>query len=417
MLAFAVLALAAPTALVAPADAEGAIAFSTPVRVGPNIGEPGLRVGPDGTIWVHYPSGLYKSTDGGATWRSNRPSAALVFGGDADLAIMRDGTLAYSDLSGVAISTWKSTDASGKPPFVGNPIASNMPLVDRQWVESGPDPITGLDVAYLAYNQLAIGLRVMKSNTGGLLYEHVGTIPLFGFNCFRGNLDVSESDGAVYIADCTSVGPRVWFSYNGGVTWTARDVDYRTTGFRTFIFPAVQTDLAGHVYVAWVERNAAGTTTDVIVAGSHDRGLTWPVKVALTSPTSAGVMPWIAAGSDGRIGVSWYAADRQGNAGSMPDATLWRVKYAAITDFFGPARAIHEAFVSPDVVQQGFICGSGTGCNGGRNLLDFFQVAVDAQGRANVVYTDGCDGCTSPSTSRSARVTFARQTAGPLLYG
>ena len=38
---------------------------------------------------------------------------------------------------------------------------------------------------------------------------------------------------------------------------------------------------------------------------------------------------------------------------------------------------------------QGSICTSGTGCTAGtRDLLDFFQVDVDAQGLANIAYTD-----------------------------
>lgn len=40
-------------------------------------------------------------------------------------------------------------------------------------------------------------------------------------------------------------------------------------------------------------------------------------------------------------------------------------------------------------MHQGSICTSGTGCTAGtRDLLDFFQVDVDAQGLANIAYTD-----------------------------
>lgn len=40
-------------------------------------------------------------------------------------------------------------------------------------------------------------------------------------------------------------------------------------------------------------------------------------------------------------------------------------------------------------MHQGSICTPGTGCTAGtRDLLDFFQVDVDAQGLANIAYTD-----------------------------
>src|SRR4051794_38053635 len=79
----------------------GAATFSSPVVVtGDDTGEPGIDVGPDGTIYVNAPSGLlsnlpgspsfvYRSSDGGGSWvktpadmRGNFPG-----GGDSDIAI------------------------------------------------------------------------------------------------------------------------------------------------------------------------------------------------------------------------------------------------------------------------------------------------------------------------------------------
>lgn len=416
-LALALLAALPSFAALDALAADAVIAFSPPVRVGPNIGEPGLRIGPDDTIWVHYPGGMRKSRDGGASWSQSGMSPVVIFGGDADLTILRDGNLVYADLSGVAISTIRSSSPNGAFPWIENPVASNLVQVDRQWVDSGPDPNTGTEVVYLAYNQIPTGMHVWRSDTGGVLFEARGTLPaLMGFNCFRGNIDVSQSDGFVYAADCASTGPRVWRSFNGGLTWTVTNVDYRQGGgFSPFLFQVVDTDAAGNVYVVWTEREGSPTQSNTYVSGSNDLGLTWTPKLKLTTPASAGGMAWVAAGSDGRVGVAWQGASMQGNVGSMPDSAQWFIHYAVITDFFGPNREVTATRVSDDEIQRGFICGSGTGCNGGRNLLDFFQVQVDAAGRANVVYADGCDGCTSPATSRRALVTFARQSSGPLL--
>jgi hypothetical protein len=87
-----------------PAGASGGLSFSAPVAVGANVGEPGLRVSPSGQVFVHYPGGLYYSTNGGASFRPAFMTGARIFGGDADMALLSDGTPIYADLSGFTIS-------------------------------------------------------------------------------------------------------------------------------------------------------------------------------------------------------------------------------------------------------------------------------------------------------------------------
>lgn len=410
-----ILVLAVPVVAVA----DPGLAFGSPVKVGARIGEPGLRIAEDGTIWVHFPSGFYKSTNGGASFQRAGFSTAVIFGGDADMAILQDGSLLYADLGLPGISVARSTSNDGTGPWLQNMIASDRALTDRQWIEAGKDPLTGGEVVYLAYNAVAgvpfdSGLHIVSSRSGGLVFEGAVTLPAsMGWNCFRGNVAISPVDGRAYVADCNGFGPSVWVSSDGGFRWQNWPVDLRSTGYSAFLFPIVTTDAAGNVYVAWNE--LAGGETNVFLAGSSDGGRSWS-KIKLTDATGAGTMAWPVGGSDGRVGIAWYQADVQGHAGSLPSHALWRVKYAIVEDFFG-ARTVTSALVSSDVIQQGFICGSGTGCSGGRNLLDFFEVRPDNDGMANVVYTDGCDPCNSPSTSRASNVTFAKQMTGPSLFG
>src|SRR5438270_9041914 len=87
--------------------------FLAPVAIpGATVGEPGINVAPDNAIYVNGPAGLlsnlpgsaspvFKSTDGGTTWkttptslRANRPG-----GGDSNIAIDPvTGTLYMTDL-------------------------------------------------------------------------------------------------------------------------------------------------------------------------------------------------------------------------------------------------------------------------------------------------------------------------------
>src|SRR3954454_14808637 len=99
-----------------------AATFGAPVVVsGDNASEPGIDVAPDGTLYVNAPVGVlsnipgspsnvYRSDDGGSSWTKLPASlkANLPGGGDSDIAISPDGSLAETDLwlgsSTVAVS-------------------------------------------------------------------------------------------------------------------------------------------------------------------------------------------------------------------------------------------------------------------------------------------------------------------------
>lgn len=66
----------------------------------------------------------------------------------------------------------------------------------------------------------------------------------------------------------------------------------------------------------------------------------------------------------------------------------------------------------------GSICTSETGCaTGTRDLLDFFQVDVDATGLANIAYTDNLNTPPDGSDPHQERIAFVQQKGGKGLYG
>src|SRR4051812_37594061 len=106
---------AALAAAAGPAVGATAPASSKGLTFGPNTfaytddyGEPGLDIGPDGTVYATTPGDggavLARSSDKGATWTklptatSNATQAALK-GGDSDVAVARDGTVFAADLN------------------------------------------------------------------------------------------------------------------------------------------------------------------------------------------------------------------------------------------------------------------------------------------------------------------------------
>ncbi|MCA1813407.1 MAG: hypothetical protein LC624_05595, partial [Halobacteriales archaeon] len=66
------------------------------------------------------------------------------------------------------------------------------------------------------------------------------------------------------------------------------------------------------------------------------------------------------------------------------------------------------SLVQPFPVQYGNLCTTGSACPGGRNLLDFINVAIDKDGKAHVAYINGSHG----GSAGNSFVMYAEQTRG-----
>lgn len=83
-----------------------------------------------------------------------------------------------------------------------------------------------------------------------------------------------------------------------------------TQGRPDNIFPSLAQDKAGNLYAAWTE---AGTY-NTYYAYSTDSGTTWSPKVQVNrDDVFTTVLPWIDAGDDGRVAISFYGSVVDGN--------------------------------------------------------------------------------------------------------
>ena len=210
-------------------------------------------------------------------------------------------------------------------------------------------------------------------------------------------------------------------SVDGGVTWTDTkvfSVDPNTKRELNMLFPVITADSAGNLYAAWAD------TYKVQYAVSTDHGAHWskPFQVnrdnrGTTSagadnpdPGKADVFPWLAAGGNGLLDVVWYHGEGGAAASNRiyrdpGDAkTKWTVAFAQLSDAThlrnGRARptVLNYTNAITPVIHIGDICQNGTLCDLGvdnpvaprkdRSLLDFFQVAIDKQGRAHLAIGD-----------------------------
>ena len=241
--------------VVGPASAHAS--FGSPVVVtSANLGEPGIDVAPDGTLYVNAPTGLlsnlpgspsdvFRSDDGGSTWTLLPAGLKANFpgGGDSDISLdPQTGAIAETDLWLGSATVSKSTDKGQT--WTANPL-QGVVVQDRQWVAQA-----GGGVVYHLTHQIPLGLVVSKSIDGGVTYpiSTVGATPVDQTGCVcppgtliaqggGGMLGLNDKVGFVYAT--SSGGVNFARSTNGGLTFTQETVGPASSGDTTQAFPVV----------------------------------------------------------------------------------------------------------------------------------------------------------------------------------
>ena len=252
---------------------------------------------------------------------------------------------------------------------------------------------------------------------------------IFGISDNAGIAAQSNLPGATYNGmDAIYVGR----SIDGGVTWKDSkifSVNPSTKRELNMLFPVITSDAAGNLYAAWSD------TFKIEYAVSTDHGAHWSKpyqvnrdnrgvgKAGVDAPEAgkADVFPWIAAGGNGLLDVVWYHGEGGATKSNLiyrdpGDAkTKWTVAFAqlghaqrAVRGGAAPNVLTYTNAITP-VIHIGDICQNGTLCDLGvdnpvvprkdRSLLDFFQVAVDKEGRAHLAIADNA---AAPGQSISA---------------
>ena len=393
-------------------------------------GEPTLGVLSDGTIFTTAGAGsLARSRDGGLTWEEvatgdevARPKANLdpwmwvdpltdrVY--NAPLYVVCTWA-AWSDDAG---ETWDFNPATG----------CGIPAHDHQKLTSGP-PAEGVStegypsVLYYSYNSFRReGTWISQSYDGGRTWT-VGQA-VHPSSCHAGIAGpvAVGPDGTAYSPKPTCDGIHVAVSKDSGQTWkvTGKVTDVGTADALAHMTDAA-VDEAGNAYATWTGEDGLPYVTS-----SADGGETWS-KPKLVSPPGvhATVFNVITAGSDGRVAVAYLGTkdDTKGwdtkDAESADADTRWHLFVSFLEDATADQPRVVTTQVTPDddPVQIGCIWQSG-GSNPCRNLYDFIDM-VQRDGRAYVVFADGCAKCSTASQSRGNEAVVAIVEGGPSLLG
>ena len=374
--------------------------------------EPSLLATPDGALYftsvlgsaTARGDGVWKSTDKGATWSYLGKADYPFGGGDSDLDVLGSGRLLLTGqwrpaalpvyfTGGESVSR---SDDGGKT-WVPSPAAGYLPAADRNWLATD-----GPDSAYLVYNDAGTGLMVGFSADGGTTWNPPYVVP--GTGSVNGNAGgpngiagdaVVDSAGTLFIPYGASIGggatQRVYRSSDAtsaaGHSFDELTVHTTPAGEQAgAIFSTLAVDKSDGLHYVWAETHAKGMR--ILYSGSADHGATWTPAVQVTPDTVTAAFPWVVAGEKGHIAIAYYAT----NGSSMPDNAAADATWVPVVSFAtvapGGTLAVTSAQVTPTPNHKGPICTQGTGCTGGRELGDFFEMAMLPGGKVAVVYAD-----------------------------
>jgi hypothetical protein len=429
-------------------------------EIGEQGPEPSIGVDSSGAIYFQALEKTMKSTDGGSAWvNKNSPvSAPTTLDPYLWLDPMTDRV--FANQLYVACSYLTYSDDGGET-WIPNPAACGTPVNDHQKMTTGPYvPGSPLDIAatghkavypnvvYYGVNGLADS-RIAMSIDGGATFPFVAesfpaAYPPGSDNpgCgggLHGNI-VASPDGTVYVPSRSSCegprertlgGPVVARSMDNGLTW-ANTVVANEVGTP---YDDKNSDLAvdtqDTVYLAF-----PGGDNRLWLSTSSDHGQSWSPAVLMTSQLGTVTMPALVAGSPGRIAVAYYGvedprtSELEEHAGELAvpdhvnDTARWSLFVTLSTDALSPNPTFQTFKVTgTDPIQVGGIStNSGDSDGSERNLLDFIDAVIDADGRLHVAFADGCtsEKCKGaegePDDSRDSMGTVAVLETGPSLY-
>jgi dockerin type I repeat protein len=413
---------------------------------------------------------LWKSTDKGASFaylgepdgaqdHCNPPlvQCAGLGGGDDQIDVSSGGYLYVSSLwlGNVTMSTSYDGGTGGteaNQAWQVNPIAANVVSDDRQWVAAyGPQTV------YMTFATTAltrppgsIGLFITKSTDAGKtfpsLVEITAPSPLDTVNV-ASNLVVDQYNGNLYTAYIPNGALNVIklaSSTDGGTTWNITTAYTGPAGTTNRgVFPILAVDKGGNLHVVFTNSRPPDVTTPyrtnshVYLMSTANPGAAnpaWlaPVQIdnsAIDPDTTTACEAWVVAGSPGVVDIAWLgtkeiSTDQQPATVNTPVVTpSWHVFFAQTVDAMSPNPVFNQTKVSPNVVHNHSICMDGLGCTaagtahgepGNRDLLEYFRMALDPEGNANIVYADSVNNC-DPATCRT-NTWFARQNGGGSAY-
>jgi hypothetical protein len=397
---------------------------------------PGADFAGEPSVGVDWQTGKIMYQAGPATFRLTPSNGEWTDVSSPDTQFNIDPILATDPMSGLTLAG--GDDGSCSVLAVthndGDTWQPSLPCTatpDHPTVGIGPvvgsSPQAGHRVVYFCQQYPAVD-ECTTSTDDGLTW--LPAVPVTG-GCMGVTGHVKASwDGTAYvpIRSCfdlsdpsayVNVGAAI--STNNGRSWKSYRIPNAIVPSHGFD-PSIATTPDNTVYESW------GRFDDdkPVVAWSHNHGRTWsaPVNIAKHAPYPIYATAFHAAvaGDNRRVAVAYLGADRPGTKSVTPfDNSYLGAWYLYISASYDGGRHWTTTRVQKAPVQLGPICDNGTQCLSGRNLLDFIDAGVTADGRVVVGYDNGCSGGCPVDPSQAAQSVYswgavAIQTTGRSLF-
>ncbi|MDX6285344.1 MAG: hypothetical protein QOG53_829 [Frankiales bacterium] len=349
------------------------IAFDVPRIVDPIhlYGEPDLRVGPDGVMYVSGPQGTgvqrsiwNQSVDNGDSYRlvqdkkiPNDPSTfTAVFptkstlgpgGGDTEIIVTRKNRVYYSDLYALLCYTTAYSDNHAKD-ITSSPEGCSEPGADRQWFglfdplpsDHTISPYDGAHghILYQKYQPLTSGSKVdwafeddpnnwHRNDPAGAIATTPNVSPT------SASIVVDQHTGDVLTVvgqgDDDGLALAVGVPNNTAPAGTHLTYHYNPIipslpGDPSTLFPTITQDKFRNVYVAWVDSASPMNSAHPDKPGTYQLNYMWahptlngkdwtqwhgPYRIN-KPPSNVNLMPWMEAGRKGIVDVAWYGTDK-----------------------------------------------------------------------------------------------------------
>lgn len=340
-----------------------------------------------------------------------------VFASELTLLSPDTSKISFSDNDGVS---WTFDPQSQGP----------ASAVDHQTIGGGPYHVpipNNLPYPHAVYycSQDLVAAFCARSDDGGVTPG--AQTPLYTTECggLHGHVKVAP-DGTVYVPNRSCGGNTgVVVSNNNGISWTVRQITSASVpSTPSTDDPAVSIDAAGKVYALFsLNGNQAA------VAVSTNQGQTWSniYDVAAGLGLKNVAFPAATAGDNGRAAVSFYGSfTDSGDSSADTFPGLWHL-FIAHTFDGGNTWTTTDATPTLPMQRMGLLRGGGGPVD--RNLLDFFGMETDKDGRVLVGYVNGCPGgpCSQAAVAAdkssgvtgndyAATATIARQSSGRRMF-
>ena len=424
--------------------------------------EPLIEIDKAGNTYACGPTGFSNvsdyaqvSTDGGDQYHllgsPPRGQQGLGGGGDCGLAtgISKNGQGNYQyayaglgPLTGFVTSTSPNNghNLTTGGPF-GNGVTDEGGGADRQWMT-----FTNANTVLLSYNQQEPrNLVVQKSTDGGLTYGPISSIGAPN-PTFPGPMRYDEARNIVFFGwDKRGAAPNggdainLSLSRDGGTTWTmcrAADAPADAAGF-----VVADNDSAGNIYLAYSEKAKYHTYLVTLTAAklsqcdvpvsqnplsgqkapTKNPGFSAPVQVDRDAVRTT-VFPWLVAeGAPGRVAVTFYGTESDGNPNSNAFKASWDVYVNESLNALAPTATFSQVKATTHPFHYDSICLNGLACDttqpGDRSLADFFAIDYNPVSKKLLVVFDRGEKKPDETGGHVANTMSVTQTGGPSLGG